>query len=335
MLPLSAYVETNASCYFHQANSSPQASGNSGNHMALALLATGKHTVTALTRAESSAPIPNGLQVRKIDYSNHTSIVDALKGQDALIITMSPMAPKDQQEKLISAAAEAKVQYIFPNEWSPDTANVTMANEALMHADLKKETQDLVESVGCSWIAVSTGFWYEWSLPISSSYGFDVANRTVTFFDDGETKITTSTWPQVGRAVANLLSLKFSPDGPGDSSPCLDMFKNKYVYIGSFTVSQKDMFESLLRVTNTTSDDWTVSKEPVKERYALGLKAMKEGDRTGFIRAMYSRVFFPDDGGNTEKTRGLANEILGLPKEDLDEATRVAVKRSQENKLGY
>ena len=48
-----------------------------------------------------------------------------------------------------------------------------------------------------SYIAVSTGFWYEWSLGISSAFGFDFANRAVTYFDKGETKITTSTWPQV------------------------------------------------------------------------------------------------------------------------------------------
>jgi hypothetical protein len=303
--------------------------------MVESLLKTGKHTVTAITREGSNTAVPEDVHVKKVDYNNTASIVDALRGQDALVITMNPMAPKDTQEKLIRAAAEAKVQYILPNEWGFDTANIKLANEALFSGTEKQETNALIQKVGCSWIAVPTGFWYEWSLAIPAAYGFDIAKRAVTFFDDGETKITTSTWPQVGRAVAGLLSLKVSPDGPDDKSSTLESFKNKYVYVGSFTVSQKDMLESLLRVTKTSSDDWTITKEPHAERYAAGLAEMKAGNRMGFAKAMYTRVFYPDDGGNTEKTRGLANDVLGLPKEDLDEATKAAVKRSEESKFGY
>jgi hypothetical protein len=335
MLLLSAYVVEQASYFAPQTNFSSQAGGNSGKYMAESLLKTGKHTVTALARDGSNASLPEGVHVKTIDYDNLASIVDALQGQQALVITMNPMAPKDTQEKLIRAAAQAKVQYILPNEWGFDSANVKLSNEALSSAAAKQETNALINEVGCSWIGVSTGFWYEWSLAIPASYGFDIEKRTVTFIDDGETKITTSTWPQVGRAVAGLLSLKVSPDGPDDKISTLESFKNKYVYTGSFTISQKDMLESLQRVTKTTGDDWTITKEPHEERYAAGLAAMKTGDRMGFAKAMYTRVFYPDDGGNTEKTRGLANGALGLPKEDLDEATKAAVKRSEEFKLGY
>ena len=58
----------------------------------------------------------------------------------------------------------------------------------------RKAIADLGKS---SYVAVSTGFWYEWSLAIPAGYGFDFANRAVTLFDEGEAKISTSTWPQV------------------------------------------------------------------------------------------------------------------------------------------
>ena len=48
-----------------------------------------------------------------------------------------------------------------------------------------------------SYIAVSTGFWYEWGLAVPVAFGIDFANRTVTLFDEGETKISMSTLPQV------------------------------------------------------------------------------------------------------------------------------------------
>ncbi|MCJ1248097.1 hypothetical protein MMC30_005312 [Trapelia coarctata] len=305
------------------------AGGNCGKFMAEALLGTGKHVVSAITRAESTTQLPDGVQVKRVNYDDQSSIVEALRGQDALIITMGVTAPKDQEAKLIEAAAEAGVSWVFPNEWSPDMANESLAKDTLL-GDGKKKHRDLVAKLGkSSWIAVSTGFWYEWSLALSAAYGFDFANRAVTLFDDGETPISTSTFAQVGRAMAALLSLKIHADGEDDDSPCIDRFKNGYVYVASFTVSQKDMLESVLRVTQTSLDDWKVTKESVQGRYAAGMEQMKRGDRMGFVKVMYSRVFYPDDSGNVEKTRGLQNDALGLSKEDLDECTKIAIRRAE------
>lgn len=41
---------------------------------------------------------------------------------------------------------------------------------------------------------------------------------------------------------------------------------------------------------------------------------------------MYARVFYPDGSGDYESSKGLDNEALGLPHEDLDEATKRAVE---------
>ena len=100
--------------------------------------------------------------------------------------------------------------------------------------------------------------------------------------------------------------------------------------MSSFTVSQKDILHSVLRVTQTGLDDWKVTKEPAKERYTGGIEAIQKGDRMGFARMMYTRVFFPDDSGNFEKTKGTINDLLGLPKENIDEATKAAIQRSKE-----
>ena len=59
---------------------------------------------------------------------------------------------------------------------------------------IRKAITDLGVS---NYISVSTGFWYEWSLAIPAAYGIDLLNRTATLFDEGDVKITTSTWPQV------------------------------------------------------------------------------------------------------------------------------------------
>lgn len=56
---------------------------------------------------------------------------------------------------------------------------------------------------------------------------------------------------------------------------------------------------------------------------------MQEGDRIGFVKAMYARLFFPNGGGDYETGYTLDNERLALPKEDLDEATKRAVDMAE------
>lgn len=102
------------------------------------------------------------------------------------------------------------------------------------------------------------------------------------------------------------------------------------VYVNSFTVSQKDMLASVLRVTGEKKEDWTISKEASKERYTTGIKQMREGDKIGFAKMMYTRVFYPDGSGNTEAKKTQLNEVLGLKKEDIDLATKAAIERSNE-----
>lgn len=265
-----------------------------------------------------------------MDYNDESSLVEALRGQDALVITLGAHG-LSQEVKLVQAAATAGVPWILPNEWGFDTGNKQLSRDVML-AGPKEKTRDLIVRLGkSSYIAVCTGFWYEWSLAIDAAYGFDFANRSVTFFDDGEQKINTSTWPQVGRAVASLLSLKVEPEGDNDDEPSLAKYRNKHVYVSSFTVNQKDILESAMRVTKTSEKDWTVTREPSHERYRGGVEHMqKNGYGVGFVKLLYTRVFFPDGAGNVENTKGLLNETLGLPKEDLDEYTKIAIQRAEQ-----
>jgi len=302
------------------------AGGQSGKYITEALLKNGKHSITAVTRAGSNNKLPQGVTAREVDYDDQSSLVEALKGQDALIITMNVMAPKDQQAKLIEAAAAAKVPWVLPNEFGGGDFNEQASKDTFLGI-AKKQDRDLIEKLGkSSWIGIACSFWYEYSLGGGPyRYGFDFKNKSARFFDDGTTPINTSTWPQTGLSVANLLALKVLPDDANDKSPCLANFRNKFVYVSSFTVSQKDMLDSVLRVTGASVNDWKISYKPVKEVFQEGLEKFQAGNRIGFAELLYSRAFFPDKAGNFEATTGLDNDKLGLPKEDLDQFTKVGI----------
>lgn len=107
----------------------------------------------------------------------------------------------------------------------------------------------------------------------------------------------------------------------------LENLRNKVVYLSSFTVSQREMLESVLRVTGTTETDWSITKEPAEKRYADGMKEIQEGKPSGFAK-MCTRVFFSDGCGNFEHQKNKLNDLLDLPVENIDEATAVAMERA-------
>lgn len=125
------------------------AGGNSGKYMTESLLATGKHTVTAITRVDSKSDLPKGVKIAHVDYDNLASIVEALKGQDALIITMGVMAPKDSQSKLIQAAADAEVPWVLPNAWSPDSTHEGLRKDVGIF-EYQEAIKDLIAKIGKS-----------------------------------------------------------------------------------------------------------------------------------------------------------------------------------------
>lgn len=303
-----------------------------GGEIVKALLAEGRHKVTAITRPDSTSEMPQGVTVKKANYDDLAALTEALQGQDALIITMAATAPPEPQIQLVEAAAAANVPWVMPNWYGGDGTNEALDKDIMLHARLQPVLKRIEERGKSSWINLACSFWYEWSLgggfPGSAPlmYGFNWDERAVTFYDDGTTKINTSTWPLAGLAVARLFALKVHPDGPDDRSPTLSQFRSGYVYVSSFLVSQKDMFESVKRVTKTTDADWRISYEPSAKRYKEGMETLQKGDRSGFAKALYSRAFFPSGDANFEAKHGLRNDILGLPKEDLDEATRAALR---------
>lgn len=273
----------------------------------------------------------------EIDYDDQSTLVAALRGQDFLVITLSArLTGTDSELRLVRAAAEADVPYIMPNAYGPDALNNKMMVD-MFGGNPFLRVREEVEKLGVSsWVTLGTGFWYEWSLCGQGQYRFgcSIENRTMTFFDDGEVKITTSTWDQCGRGLAGLLSLKVYPEDEADKSPAVDNWANNAAYISSFRVNQRDMFESIKRVTGTTDTDWKIEHVDSEQRYKAAQEKLKNGDFTGFSEQMYTRIFFPSGEGDDTK-RGLANKALGLPEENIDESAKEGLRLNKTGILSY
>ncbi|KAJ3526379.1 hypothetical protein NM208_g11220 [Fusarium decemcellulare] len=304
------------------------AGGHVGKYFAEALVATGKHNVTALTRKGSDTKLPEGVKATHIDYDDEETIVEALKGQQVLIITLSVAAPKETESKLFKAAAKAGVAYVLPNWYAQDPDNAALLKDVFILNKSENAREEITSLGVSSWIQLTCGFWYEFSLAFGKdTFGFDFENRTLTWLDDGETRITSTTWDQCGRAMAALLSLPVNPENEQDNITTLSSFANNVVYVKSFEINQKDLFDSVKRVTETSDKDWTFNKTTAEERYAEGQKEVAAGNMRGFTKVLYSRIFFPKDPGNFDSK--VHNATLGLPEEILDERTKVAIEMAK------
>ncbi|KAJ5279291.1 NAD(P)-binding protein [Penicillium angulare] len=311
------------------------AGGQVGKYLVEPLLKTGKHVVTAITRPGSSSKLPDGLKIVKVDYNDDddTELVEALRGQQALIITMSLAAPPDTISKLSKAAAKAGIPYVLPNWLGIDDGNIPLCDGVTLSQSREKIQTQFKSFVDTSYIFLVCSFWYEFSLGGGPyRYGFDFKNRSFIQFDDGTVKIPTTTWPQCGRAIASLLSLKNLPDDENDKSPTVSHFANASVYVTSFRVNQLEMFESAKRVTGTTDADWTITHETAEARWTDGHEAVHKGNYALFPKMLYSRMFFPN-GDGAVLTSEVHNDILGLPVEDLDEYTAIAIRMSENDEL--
>lgn len=244
--------------------------------------------------------------------------MEALTGQEVLIITLGFSVCHKYQPLLIKAAADAKVQYVLPTEFGSDTTNPKII-EYHPSADKKAADRRLVEQLGVSsWIAIICSSWYDWNLT-GAHFGIDVKAKTAVLFDGGDQKTLLSTMNFAGLATAGVLSLpKTAPEG----KPSLESYKNKPVFASCFYVSQKDMLASIQKVVGT--DGWEISNKSTLAHYQEGQKRIAAGDFMGVMNLLCASQFM--EGVGTVFSGPQANEILGLPKVDFDTTTKLIVE---------
>ena len=157
-------------------------------------------------------------------------------------------------------------------------------------------------------------------------YSIDIRARKAEIYDGGTNAIIATTVPQVGRAVARLLSLPVhTASSSSKPEPSLSDYKNKFVYIKSFSVSQNDMLAAVQRATGTKPPDWTTWHVPVERYIQVGREKAAHGDRRGLINVLYGCTF-KRGLGDQFHGREMANQKLGLKEEELDEVVGRVVK---------
>ncbi|KAI1113078.1 hypothetical protein F5Y14DRAFT_418796 [Nemania sp. NC0429] len=287
------------------------ANGTVGAPILAALLAAG-HKTTVLTRPRSNANFPPAVAVHVGDYGDEPFVVSSLKGQDVLVMAVGHSA-YDAQIPLIKAAAKAGVPYIVPCEFSSDPTHAKLnAETQLMKA--KAPYRKLIEDLGISsWIGVVNNPWVEFSMR-HGVYGIDLKKKTATFYDGGNVKANFTTLTRVGESLAALLLL---PDAE------LSKYKNQFVYLSSFHVSQRDLFASAMRATATTEKDWTITNMSSDKV----IHEAKEPTASAMTRLLaFYPLMFKDGYGGDYNFKVIDPKKLNLETEDLDTVMKSLVQ---------
>ncbi|KAF4503065.1 2`-hydroxyisoflavone reductase [Fusarium agapanthi] len=290
------------------------ASGNVGKSAVKALLQEG-FQVTGLTRESSNSTPPQGISTIKTDYSEE-SLVEALKGHDAVVSTASGIAVGQIlpfQKLMVNAAIKAGVKVFVSSEFGIDTANPE-APKVIPFVHDKIDTLDYIKTKNgeLSWIAIVSGAMFDWGLNIPGFGGFNVVARTATLYGGGGIAYEATNLDQVGRAIAKSLKN-------------LEITCNQHVYVNSFTVTQNDVLRALEKATG---DKFQVSHGTVDELWEGGTEQVRNGNPMGALAQISGAIYGRGGVANYSVDKGLWNDKIGLPGENLEEFVEAYVRNT-------
>lgn len=289
--------------------------GTVGEHILSALLSKNVHTLTAISRTESTATFPSAVDVKKGSYNDPAFLESVLQGQEILILIF-PFQPKEAieaQVPFIEAAAKAGVKWVLPTEFGSDKSSALGTDFPM--TGMKQKYQILIEKLGMNWVAVVNNPWFDWSLK-RGMWNINIPERKAIINNVGDAKFNTTTLPQVGRGVSALLTL---PD------EALQGFKNRAVYLSSFQTSQREILDSVLRATGTKNSDWEVVNQDPEVTIKAARDEVAKGNWQAFIGEFYTAHMQEGRGGNYEAKAANDREVLGIQGENLDEVVKRVV----------
>ncbi|GKT89309.1 rossmann-fold NAD(P)(+)-binding protein [Colletotrichum tofieldiae] len=261
------------------------ASGLVGLRVVKALLEKG-FEVTAISREILNSRIP--IRSRP-----------AFAGQDAVISAISTVAVivPGAQDPLIDAAVAAGVKRFIPSEYGLNTRNLEgeilgdwlKAKTAAVDYLIKKTE----ESTNFTWTGIGTSLFFDWSIT-RGIYGISLENRSITIFDSGNQKVSTTSLAFLAEGIVAVLQ------HPVETA-------NKYINIVEFEVTQNQLHK--------------LFEEETGANYTVEHKTADEAERE-FLQ----KYWFGDGPGHAIKEEDKANKVLGLPQSDLREVVRRYIK---------
>jgi hypothetical protein len=281
-------------------------------------------SVTVLKRQSSTSVSkypPSVKEIRIPDAFDLDTLAEALKGQDAVIMTTLPKF-MDMQKRVALAAAKVGVQRFIPADFGSVDSDSSIARELVPHYYVPKYTfrqylNELAEQYPTfSWTSLVNGHFFDLSLEFMHIW---VKKRTIDYLDDGNIKASASSLGQIGKATAKILV----------HADKLET-KNRLLYTQSFCKTSVELKEALERVTG---EQWKAQSHESDAFLKKHMALMKQNNRDPWeedgpegAKAREDVVWWLGaTDADWTKRDGFAMRLLELEEEDLDEVLKIAL----------
>ncbi|KAK7425520.1 hypothetical protein QQZ08_007961 [Neonectria magnoliae] len=208
------------------------AGGNLGQQVLAALLTAGFDVTVLAPRGREPASYPTQVRVVEVDYELPSSLLDALRGIDAVVSTLGKQTGLQCQFALIDAAAVVGVKRFIPSEFGADLQNAKI--RAFPTYRTKVQVEEYIEKKARE-NSLTYTYIYN-SLLFEEGLGFgvfgDFSAQTVGFFDGGDTTFSSTRLATAARAVVAVLRE-------------FDATKNRAVRIQDLSTTPRELLHTL------------------------------------------------------------------------------------------
>ncbi|CAG9976106.1 unnamed protein product [Clonostachys byssicola] len=276
------------------------ASGTLGPHVAKQVIDSGLFNVTTFKRIGSVATYYTGsgsAKVVEVDLSSQTAVESALKGQDAIVATLSATAI-ESQKPIIDAAASVGVKRYIPSEFGGDLENPRVRTIPILGSKLEIQgyLADKAKTSNLTYTLVFNAAFIEWG--IEKQGLIDRKTDHPSVFGDGDLEFSATSLPTVGDAIVGILQ------HPEET-------KNRSVRIHDLVLTQNKIIELAKKAVPERNWEAVPEDRSLADYLAIAYSNLQQGifnDDTikGFINTV---TFDPAFGTRFLRTD---NELLGI-----------------------
>lgn len=267
--------------------------------------------MTVLTRSKKPGLYDTSVKVVEVDFTSVESLTAVLKGIDGLVSTVGHAAIENQT-LLIDAAIAAGVKRFIPSEYGSCTTSSKLEGFPIYAPlfkikqylqDKEQYLQDKAKAGKLTWTVLARGCFLEFVF--NGPILLDFANHKVTLLDGGDNRISSTSLPNVGKAIAAILKN-------------FEATENKIVRTSEIILTQN----KLLRIAEELRSDirWEISKTQTSAILKEGLEGVSAGDFSMpvIMKILAGTALAGDAYGSAYDDTD--NELLGVKKlteEDL------------------
>ncbi|GKZ69987.1 hypothetical protein AnigIFM50267_005227 [Aspergillus niger] len=271
------------------------ASGTLGPHVFQALVNAG-FRVSILTRSNKPGAYASNINVFEVDFNSVESLTSALKGVDAVVSTVGGAAV-DNQTVLIDAAIAAGVKRFIPSEFGNVTTNPKVEKFPVYSSvfKIRNYLQEKAAAGKLSWTVLACGAFLD--LVLNTPTLLDFQNHTVTILDEGDNRISSTSLPAVGRAIAAILQN-------------FDATENRVMHVSEAILTQNQLIGFAKEIRPDI--EWSISKEQSSLLLQESLEEFGAGDFSvpTFMKLLKGTALAGDTYGAAFDVTD--NELLGI-----------------------